>query len=39
MGTGRIVDIWGARTPHAAGTAWPARVDQFLADGVTDEEV
>src|SRR5215204_7462151 len=32
----RIADIWGPRTPHASGTEWPARVDEFLdvgADG------
>lgn len=30
----RIDDIWGARTPYAAGEAWPDRVDEFLLDGV-----
>src|SRR5215212_7759306 len=37
--TDRIADIWGARTPHPAGTAWPARVDQYLEDGVPEAEV
>ncbi len=35
----RIADIWGTRTPHAAGTAWARRVDHFLADGRTEAEV
>ncbi|OHV06494.1 molybdopterin oxidoreductase family protein [Mycobacterium talmoniae] len=35
----RIADIWGARTPHASGTAWPVRVDEYLADGVTASEI
>jgi anaerobic selenocysteine-containing dehydrogenase len=29
--TDRIADIWGERTPHAAGADWPARVDQYLS--------
>jgi len=35
----RITDVWGARTPFAPGTPWPARVDQMLADGVAPEDV
>jgi anaerobic selenocysteine-containing dehydrogenase len=35
--TGRVTDIWGARTPFAPGEAWPARVDARLA--VSEEEV
>ncbi|MBS9534579.1 nitrate reductase [Mycobacterium sp. M1] len=35
----RIADIWGTRTPHASGTQWPARVDQYLADGLTAADV
>src|ERR671921_2500899 len=35
----RIADVWGARTPHAAGEPWPVRVDQFLADGVAEADV
>lgn len=35
----RINDIWGERTPHARGTTWPARVDQYLAEGVTEADV
>jgi anaerobic selenocysteine-containing dehydrogenase len=26
----RIGDIWGSRTPHPRGSAWPARVDMHL---------
>ncbi|WP_255950637.1 molybdopterin oxidoreductase family protein [Streptomyces odontomachi] len=35
----RIADIWGPRTPFTSGTSWPQRVDQYLADGVTEAEV
>src|SRR4051812_6941915 len=35
----RTVDVWGPRTPHARGTDWPTRVDQKLADGVTEADV
>jgi anaerobic selenocysteine-containing dehydrogenase len=37
--TDRIADIWGSRTPHPQGTRWPARVDQYLDDGLTDADV
>src|SRR5437763_1145472 len=37
--TDRIADIWGTRTPHARGSAWPARVDQFLEEGVEEADV
>jgi ferredoxin-nitrate reductase len=26
----RIEDVWGSRTPHDAGSAWPTRVDSYL---------
>ncbi len=39
MDTDRVADIWGARTPHRGGTAWPARADQFLVDGVNEADV
>ena len=29
----RIEDVWGERTPHARGSAWPARVDVVRCDG------
>lgn len=35
----RTADIWGARTPFASGQAWPARVDEFLADGRRADQV
>ncbi|POX51349.1 nitrate reductase [Streptomyces sp. Ru71] len=35
----RIQDPWGARTPYAPGTPWPERVDQRLADGVTEDDI
>jgi ferredoxin-nitrate reductase len=34
---GRITNIWGERTPHAAGSDWPVRVDSMLA--VAEDEV
>lgn len=39
MDQDRIADIWGGRTPHHAGTAWPERVDGFLAGGATEAAV
>src|SRR4051812_787526 len=35
----RIAEPWGTRTPYGPGEAWPARVDTYLADGLTDEDV
>ncbi|MFL5737940.1 MAG: molybdopterin oxidoreductase family protein [Actinomycetota bacterium] len=35
----RIEDVWGTRTPHARGTAWPERVDSHLAEGLSDTDV
>src|SRR5215218_5801152 len=35
----RIADIWGTRTPHARGAAWPARIDQFFQEGVDEADV
>ncbi|MDT0343581.1 molybdopterin oxidoreductase family protein [Streptomyces litchfieldiae] len=35
----RIADIWGTRTPHGSGTAWPARVDSHLDPSVRADEV
>ncbi|MDP9694013.1 UNVERIFIED_ORG: anaerobic selenocysteine-containing dehydrogenase [Arthrobacter globiformis] len=37
--TDRIADIWGERTPHGSGQVWPERVDQVLAEGLTDGDV
>lgn len=35
----RIRDIWGARTPYASGAVWPDRVDEYLIDGVSPNQV
>jgi hypothetical protein len=35
----RIAEPWGTRTPYAPGEEWPARVDCYLADGVTEADV
>ena len=39
MRTDRIDDIWGSRAPHGPGSPWPARVDQYLVDGVAESDV
>lgn len=35
----RIADIWGTRTPFAAGGDWPERVDVALDKGLKEEDV
>jgi len=35
----RIADIWGPQTPHARGTEWPARVDQYLDEDISESDV
>jgi anaerobic selenocysteine-containing dehydrogenase len=35
----RIAEPWGPRTPYAAGQRWPDRVDNYLADGLNDDDV
>lgn len=35
----RIHRPWGERTPYGPGEDWPVRLDQHLADGVTDDDV
>src|ERR1700712_1848983 len=35
----RIADIWGARSPHARGTVWPAREDEFVDPSISVDEV
>jgi hypothetical protein len=35
----RIADIWGTRTPYPKDGLWPVRVDQVLAEGVTEDDV
>ena len=37
--TDRVADVWGPATPHAQGTAWPVRVDQWLTDGLSAGDV
>ena len=37
--TDRINDVWGSRTPYGSGQTWPVRVDQFLADDVSEADV
>ena len=34
-----IAEPWGTRTPYGPGEQWPARVDQYLAEGVRAEDV
>jgi anaerobic selenocysteine-containing dehydrogenase len=35
----RIANVWGPRTPYAAGADWPARVDEFIEHGTAPGEV
>src|SRR5919199_46696 len=35
----RIANPWGERTPFEPGEEWPVRVDQFLEEGVSEEDV
>jgi ferredoxin-nitrate reductase len=37
--TDRIKEPWGRRTPFGSGEEWPVRVDQFLEQGVSEDEV
>src|SRR5215217_3188519 len=37
--TDRIANLWGKRTPFGPGEDWPVRVDQFLEEGVSEDEV
>ncbi|MGY1815702.1 molybdopterin oxidoreductase family protein [Blastococcus sp. SYSU D00820] len=37
--TDRIAEPWGTRTPYGPGEPWPVRVDRYLADGLTEEDV
>ncbi|WP_298459880.1 molybdopterin oxidoreductase family protein [uncultured Cellulomonas sp.] len=37
--TDRIAEPWGTRTPYGPGETWPARVDTYLEDGVTADDV
>ncbi|RZU31931.1 molybdopterin oxidoreductase family protein [Blastococcus saxobsidens] len=35
----RIAEPWGTRTPYGPGEQWPTRVDSYLADGLTADDV
>ena len=37
--THRIKEPWGGRTPFGPGEEWPIRVDQFLEEGISEDEV
>ncbi len=37
--TDRIREPWGGRTPFGPGEQWPVRVDQFLEDGLSEDDV
>jgi ferredoxin-nitrate reductase len=37
--TDRIANPWGGRTPFEPGEEWPVRVDQFLEEGVSEEDI
>jgi anaerobic selenocysteine-containing dehydrogenase len=37
--TDRIAEPWGSRTPYGPGETWPTRVDTFLDEGLTEEDV
>lgn len=39
MKTDRIADVWGERTPYAAGTSWPVRVDMHLDEGLAEDDI
>jgi anaerobic selenocysteine-containing dehydrogenase len=38
-GVDRIADVFGTPAPHPRGTVWPARVDQYLTEGVSEHDV
>src|SRR5688500_20211721 len=37
--TDRIAEPWGTQTPYARDAPWPVRVDAYLRDGITADEV
>jgi len=37
--TDRIKEPWGERAPFGSGEEWPIRVDQFLKEGISENEV
>jgi anaerobic selenocysteine-containing dehydrogenase len=38
-GRDRIAEPWGSRTPYGPGDPWPVRVDSYLEDGVSADDV
>src|ERR687898_3183158 len=37
--TDRIKEPWGERTPFGPGEEWPLRVDQFLEQGLSEDDI
>jgi anaerobic selenocysteine-containing dehydrogenase len=37
--TDRIKEPWGERTPFGPGAEWPVRVDQFLEQGISEDDI
>jgi ferredoxin-nitrate reductase len=37
--TDRIKEPWGKRTPFGPGEEWPVRVDQFLEQGLSEDDI
>ena len=37
--TDRVANPWGERMPFGRDQEWPVRVDQFLEEGVSEEDV
>jgi ferredoxin-nitrate reductase len=37
--TDRIKEPWGERTPFGPGEEWPVRVDQFLEQGLSEDDI
>jgi anaerobic selenocysteine-containing dehydrogenase len=35
----RIAEPWGSRTPYGPGETWPTRVDSYLGDGLSEDDV
>jgi anaerobic selenocysteine-containing dehydrogenase len=35
----RIAEPWGSRTPYGPGETWPVRVDTYLGDGLSVDDV
>jgi anaerobic selenocysteine-containing dehydrogenase len=35
----RIAEPWGTRTPYGPGEEWPVRIDQFLEEGISEDDV